>query len=178
MLVDSARQVLWSDSASLPHEAIEQFHTTCGEFIAEGIFDWSCSTLLLYPLAKYVLGLPSLGERPWPPDFPVRRLVTLSRYIRQGPGTAIPDNCVLTHTANLPITKIECRSISKGEGLARFAALMGWDLSSAVSVGDDEADISMFQQTQSSITFISAPATVREAARLHIGAIDDILHLF
>ncbi|HZO74980.1 MAG TPA: HAD hydrolase family protein [Ktedonobacteraceae bacterium] len=178
VLVDSARQVLWSDSASLPREAIEQIHATCGEFIAESIFDWSCSAPILYPFAKCALGLPSSGERSWPPDFPVRRLVTLSRYMRQDFSIMIPNTCVITRPPNLPITKIECRGIAKGEGLARFAALMGWDLSNAVSVGDDEADISMFQQTESSITFTSAPAIVRKAARLHIGSIDDIFRLF
>jgi hydroxymethylpyrimidine pyrophosphatase-like HAD family hydrolase len=178
VLVDSDRQVIWSDSACIPHESLQRLQTTCGEFVAEGILDWSCSAPILYPLAKCVLGLPSQRERSWPPDFPVRRLMTLSRYIYRDLSLFIPDNSVSIHTYNLPITKIACRGLSKGEGLARFATLMDWNLSSAVSVGDDEADISMFQQTHYSITFTSAPATVRQAACLHVNTFKDISRLF
>lgn len=174
VLVDSSGQVIWSDSTGISHESIQQLHTAYGEFLAEGIFDWSCSTPVLYPLAKCVLGLPTRGEHPWPPNFLVKRLVTLSRYFSGYPGMALPDNCTIIHTSNLPITKIECRGTSKGEGLTRFATLMNWDLNDAVSVGDDEADICMFQQTHYSITFTSAPAAVRKAACLQVDTFKDI----
>ncbi len=174
VLLGKGGEVVQGLPGSIPNREVAWLQDRHGEFVAEGAVEWCCSSPSLYPLARLVLALPSRCERLWPPDFEVRRLVTTRRHLRRGLDSFRRAGVVVATAVNIPVVEIRSSRPTKGEGLAAYARLMGWDLDHALSVGDDVDDISMFEKTRWSVTFSAAPPPAREVAQLHVDSLADL----